>query len=589
MGGGIFVSLFLLAGIGFTGLANAATETTQAKVSFTFDDGLASSYTLAAPTLAEHGLTGVNYVISDCVGMSISPNNCRADNDAIYMTWEQILELQNNFGWEIGSHTVDHKCLASKKAGNDDDCQRKALTPEQVEQELLGSQQALAAQGINATSFSPPYGDYNPSVLAQIAKYYTSMRGFQDQNDNIWPYNAYLLNDYIIVEGTNSVAAAKAEIDRAIENNLWLIFTFHEISNTPSSDPDDYQFATSKLEEIAAYAAQKQSEGLINNVNISQGITIDNNNLLPNASFNNGISEGWTTDDIINITPDNSNNGNTPDPVNSIKLVSNDNGDPTHLFSPKVNVGTNITYLINSFLNVNSISSGVVAFYVDEYDANGNWISGQYLKQEDSVFVENISFLYTPTSLSVSNASLQVIVAGQNITAYLDNVRWVSMINTTEPDPSPANLIINGEFNSGISEGWHTNNSSIFTVDYNNNGDSNDPANSVKISANTDSAHTHLFSPIISINWVKTYSLYAWLDMLNINSGEIAFYIDEYDANGNWISGQYKLGIYATGRHNIGFTYNASSISVAKASLQVILVGNSGITAYLDNIRWYEN
>jgi len=30
-------------------------------------------------------------------------------------------------------------------------------------------------------------------------------------------------------------------------------------------------------------------------------------------------------------------------------------------------------------------------------------------------------------------------------------------------------------------------------------------------------------------------------------------------------------------------------LSVAKASLQIIVVANSGISAYIDSIRWYQN
>jgi peptidoglycan/xylan/chitin deacetylase (PgdA/CDA1 family) len=101
--------------------AHAATPTTlpassKAKISFTFDDSLASTYTNAMPTLAEYGLTGTDYAISGCVGMTTVPNTCRANTDTPYMSWAQLEALQNTYGWEIGSHTVDHDCLASSAA-----------------------------------------------------------------------------------------------------------------------------------------------------------------------------------------------------------------------------------------------------------------------------------------------------------------------------------------------------------------------------------------------------------------------------------------------------------------------------------------
>src|SRR3954465_1579657 len=70
--------------------AAVTNATPTAKVSFTFDDGLQSAYTQAAPTLAKYGLSGTNYVITGCVGMATAPNTCHANTAAKYMTWAQI-------------------------------------------------------------------------------------------------------------------------------------------------------------------------------------------------------------------------------------------------------------------------------------------------------------------------------------------------------------------------------------------------------------------------------------------------------------------------------------------------------------------
>src|SRR5438105_14429313 len=91
----------------------ASSPVPAAKVSFTFDDGLTSTYANAAPTLAKYGFTGTDYVITGCVGMTTAPNTCRANTDTTYMTWAQVQALQNSYGWEIGSHTIKHSCLAT--------------------------------------------------------------------------------------------------------------------------------------------------------------------------------------------------------------------------------------------------------------------------------------------------------------------------------------------------------------------------------------------------------------------------------------------------------------------------------------------
>ncbi|HVX48470.1 MAG TPA: hypothetical protein VHA05_03905, partial [Candidatus Saccharimonadales bacterium] len=110
----------------------------------------------------------------------------------------------------------------------------------------------------------------------------------------------------------------------------------------------------------------------------------------------------------------------------------------------------------------------------------------------------------------------------------------------------------------------------------------------IKLVASAGS-NTHLFSPKVSVNPAKQYSITTYLNIKAITSGEVAFYIDEYDTNGNWISGQYKTGVSALGAGDVSLAYTPSSASVASASLQIIVVGNSGITAYVDDVRWYQN
>ena len=559
--------------------ANAAVDNPEpsALVSFTFDDGALSSLTQAAPTLQQHGLTGTNYVITNCVGMTGVPNSCRANSDVPYMTWAQIKQLQNQYGWEIGSHTVDHQCLAS----TGDDCQAKKLTAAQVDAQMADSRSALAAQGITATAFAPPYGDYDQTVMAKAAKYYSSMRGFKDEGVNLWPLSDYLVNNVAVEEGIDTVASLKAKVDQAIAAKTWLVFTFHDIRPTPSTNPDDYQFGTAELDELAAYVKTKVTAGQIKNVNVSKGLVTGTPNKMPNASFNSGIGEGWRTDAPSTITADSAGNGSYPDPTRSVKLVSS--ATPSHLFSPQVPVTPGTNYLYKTFLNVSVLTSGEVAFYVDEYNAAGAWVSGQYRKRENSRWVEELNFSYTPSSTNVAKSSLQVIVAGTGITAYLDNVEMLALGAETPPT-LPANLVANGTFDSGIGDGWRTSAATAIMADNAGNGAPANPVNSVKLQATT--ANAHLFSPLVNVT-PGNYNISAYLNIRNRTAGEVGWYIDEYDANGNWISGQWKLASTALGVSNVDLTYSPSTTSVAKASLQVYVTGNSGVLAYVDDVRWW--
>ena len=566
--------------------AAAATAPSGAapKISFTFDDGLLSTYSLAAPILANNGLTGTDYVITGCVGMTTTPNTCRANTDVPYMTWAQIQALQNTSGWEIGSHTVDHDCLASNAQADPSDCQANTLTTAQVDAELANSKSALAANGVNATDIAPPYGDFSNSVMAEIAKYYASMRQFKNAsgNGNVWPYSDYYLQDLTVQEGTNTVAQIESKIDAAIANNQWLVLTFHTIATKPSTNPDDYEYGSAELNQIAAYVKAKESTTALQSVHVSQGLVTSSTNLLPNGTFDSGISSGWHTDAPTTITADSANNGSYPSPAHSIKLVSSTSA--SHLFSPLVPVDLGTTYALKTFLNVKNITSGEVGFYIDEYDANGNWISGQWKTAENSPFVEDMNFAYKPSSANVSRASLQIYTTNTpGITAYVDNVQWFPIADAA----APVNLVANGTFDSGISSGWHTDAPTTITADSANNGSPNNPINAVKMQA--ASANTHLFSPVVTVDPTKQYSLSTYVNLKAITSGEVGFYIDEYDANGNWISGQYKTGVHTLGAGDVNVAYKPSSANVSRASLQIIVVGNSGIQAYVDDVRWYAN
>jgi peptidoglycan/xylan/chitin deacetylase (PgdA/CDA1 family) len=327
--------------------AFAATTTSTPKVSFTFDDSLQSSYTLAAPSLAKYGLAGTDYVITNCVGMTTTPNTCPADNSKAYMSWDQITALQNTYHWEIGSHTLNHPLTAA--------VDNPTLTDAQLDSEMSGSQAALAAHGFNATDYASPYGDYDSRSLATTAKYYATHRAFQDYTQpadatevtNTFPYysprSSYPYNDYLLtveaVQGNVPVATVEKSIDTAKANGQWLILVFHNITaGTASTSEADYQYSAAQLEQIAAYV---QTSGVAV-TNVSGGIA-SGYNIMNNGGFNNGIADGWSTDSPTTILADKqstslaghgSYDGTATGPMNSISLKGSTTD--THLFSPYV-------------------------------------------------------------------------------------------------------------------------------------------------------------------------------------------------------------------------------------------------------------
>lgn len=559
--------------------AHAAVTNTQptAKVSFTFDDGLASNITTAAPILSKHGYTGTAYIATSCVGMITVPNTCPADPDVPYMSWTQIKSLQNTYGWEIGSHSVTHPELTT-------------VNVTKLESEMATSKAALVAQGFAANAFATPYGDYNDKVLAAAAKYYTSHRGYADTGYNTWPYNNYLIRVQQVQYGV-SVATVKSYIDQAKATNSWLVLVFHEIRNVPSTNVDDYQYATADLDAIAAYAQQVS----LTNTNVTAGLVKGDttDNLVSDPATGTALSNGWTTDVAANVKINTASKGSQPEPVRSVAITSSST-KYVHVYSPTVTVNSASSYVIKGYVAMSSTQTGTIGCYIDEYDALGNWISGLYLQTLAGWYTRDIAFGYIPTSDKVVKARLQLIMASAaGKVAYVDSIQWLTtktglVIAPPPPDPKPIanNLLTNGTFSSGMTS-WTTNAPTTITLDTAGNGSGTEKTNSVKLT-NSATANTYLFSQKVAVTNTKTYTVQMYVKVVNY-AQDIGFYIDEYDAAGNWISGKYVYTKRDSVTGYISFSYTPTSVNVASSSLQVIMVAGTGTTVYIDDVSWVQN
>lgn len=94
----------------FLSPAVAATELERVPdklVVLTFDDSVASQYSVVRPLLKRFGF-GATFFITEGFGF--------ATNKRDYMTWEQIAELHRD-GFEIGNHTRDHMGISPANLG----------------------------------------------------------------------------------------------------------------------------------------------------------------------------------------------------------------------------------------------------------------------------------------------------------------------------------------------------------------------------------------------------------------------------------------------------------------------------------------
>lgn len=119
-------------------------------VLITFDDGYRGIATLAAPIMARHGFVGTAYVISDRIARK--PKAAPS-----WMTWGHLRGLEAQ-GWDIGSHTVDHREIPG-------------LSPEAASHELRQSRFKLERiLGHPVQWFCYPAGRVDAAAVEEVRK-----------------------------------------------------------------------------------------------------------------------------------------------------------------------------------------------------------------------------------------------------------------------------------------------------------------------------------------------------------------------------------------------------------------------------------
>ena len=119
---------------------------------FISDDGRLAEYTVAKPLFESEGVPQTIAMVSSRVG---------GDNS---LTKEQLLELQNDYGWEIASHSKTHPQPFS------------GIPNAQVEEELKGSRDDLRSLGLNVNNYCYVGGNYGQREYDLVKKHYRGAR-----------------------------------------------------------------------------------------------------------------------------------------------------------------------------------------------------------------------------------------------------------------------------------------------------------------------------------------------------------------------------------------------------------------------------
>lgn len=574
-----FFILFLLTSF-FVGPGSvvASDYTPPPRVTFTFDDGTRHLYTLAAPLFSAKNLKAVIY----------GETYYLTSGEDWVMTWDELKDLRDRLGWEIGSHTVTHPNLTT-------------LSAAALEKELADSKKTFLDHGIVATAFSSPYGEYNNKVLKAIAKHYSSHRAAWG-GPNIWPDN---YNDYELwtmeVKHTTPPEEVMGWIDEAIANNQWLVLLLHDVV---VGTPVEYEYNQADLEKIVNYTASRP----INVVTMQEGLNpASGQNLVPNGSFetlSGNFASDWTRSASTGITIDTSKKGNFPNPKNSLKIVGA--AKQREAVTGFISVPDNIQYLAKMYHDATAFTSGGWSIWVDEYDASNTLLGGQWLGGGYEAFLGVKYYPYAKSTGSVSKIKIKIYTEpGSKLTLFTDSVEIRSLAFTPAPNPTSTptptvtvptptpiptstplptstpmpstNLLSNGDFSvldqTGFAQGWTKSSSSVAIAD-----------SKLKIIAG--SSQNLAISPRVQLpDSQSSYKLSFNLDLSGYQSGGVAFYIDEFDASGNWVGGKWLGGKYAAYSGPVAFVYHPTTSTAASVDIHFFTESGSNLTMFVDDAK----
>lgn len=172
-------------------------------VTFVFDDGNETDYTVARDIFKTHGEVACTAVVTDWV------------NTKNYLSVLQLHELRQD-GWEIMGHTVSHPNLRS-------------LSESQIEDELSRSKEVLESWGLHVRNMVYPYNKNNETVRRITAKYYRAARegGKQSNAPDLDRYDLKSFSSELSFR--HKMSDIKGHIDQAYSEKKWLILYQHLI------------------------------------------------------------------------------------------------------------------------------------------------------------------------------------------------------------------------------------------------------------------------------------------------------------------------------------------------------------------------
>lgn len=250
------------------------TSPESTKFSFVSDDGSENDYTYR-DIFVSNGVAMTIPVVEDYVSGRIG---------SVQIPLEQLLILQHDYGFEIGSHTMTHKKLTT-------------LSDEEMKYQLSESKKSLTEMGLNVKNIYFPFGDFNEKVIEEASKIYRASRTSEIGDNKT--LDKTRMKTYWIDEGLTNLSQAKKIVDTAIaEKQGFVIFSYH---STTASKIHMEETVSALVKYILSQnntqilTVDKSLDRIENIVNIGEDVKIKDGKIILRRFFARSLAVGMNT------------------------------------------------------------------------------------------------------------------------------------------------------------------------------------------------------------------------------------------------------------------------------------------------------
>lgn len=298
-------------GLGLSVAQAAQPRLPKGMMTFTFDDGIASTYTNGFPLLRKYGFTATAGIVASRV--------TSGNND--YMDITQVRALEQA-GWEIASHSLTHtrptqipKTYAQERIqnwhadeGNADHFQAqyeydlisglyqddmplvevesadqvsatkgsywfdrpiaelhvhpyRTLPAEQLDiragsyqRELEASRRILTEAGFVVDSYIAPYNYWTDDVEAMSVPYYARACTGRDSDNRPATFDPYAIKRFMVHERDSAQSLIRIIKDHSLEHGGWVVFCFHGVGGGVGWEP----YPAGSLEALCQWLTEEK-------------------------------------------------------------------------------------------------------------------------------------------------------------------------------------------------------------------------------------------------------------------------------------------------------------------------------------------